>query len=125
NVKKKDLLEIYPRPQLKVVPLASKQSLSSFVSQYGLLRVTEVKLIDPNDEADNNEFFRQVREQKLNIGSKATSIRHSNSTGLNKAAAVEQLEAAAAQGNSEIKLEGTDRSGVKLRGDNHHFKIST
>ncbi|GHC12555.1 hypothetical protein [Cerasicoccus arenae] len=125
KVTKKQILSKYPWPSLEVVPLASEQSLEAFVSKYDLLKSLEIKLVEPNDEIDDEDFFDALRSRKDSIKSSNTVLRHSSSKGLDKAEAVEQLKAVVSQGNQKIKMDGTDSYGDKLSGNNESFKIKT
>lgn len=125
KLKKKSILSKYPRPHLEVIPLASEQSLESFVSKYDLLRSLEIKLVEPNDEIDNEDFFDALRSRKDSINSASTVLKHSNTKGLDKNETVTQLKAVASRGNQKIKMDGVDEYGDKLSGNNESFKVKT
>jgi agmatine/peptidylarginine deiminase len=105
--------------------LASKETLSAFVNKYNVLKSVEVQLRDTNSEIDNEPFFDRVRQEKNAIGSKKTSVKHTNPEGLDKEIAIEQLSIAAPQGSYLIRLDGEDDGGDRLRGNNDDFKIRT
>jgi hypothetical protein len=123
RITKKEILKEYPFPSVDIIPLSSKASLEDFVGQYRKLKIVEAKLIETNAEIDLNGLFRDVRGSMNEIGSKSTIIRHQNSEGLNAESAILQLNAAAGQGNTYIKLDGEDINGDTLKGDNHKFKL--
>ena len=124
-VTKGELWKETPMPTVELVPLASKETLTSFVNKYEVLKSVEVQLRDTNSEIDNAPFFERVRHEKDAIGSTKTSVKHTNAEGLDKAVAIEQLSVAAPQGNYLIRFDGLDDSGDRLRGNNDDFKIKT
>ncbi len=112
-----------PWPDLKIVPLASKESLDKFIDRYRTLKRVQVQLLDTNSEGNNDPFFDQARKKKKAIGSKKTIIQHQNDEGLDKNEATAQLKSATAQGNNFVKLDGEDKKGDKLVGNNEDFNI--
>lgn len=122
---KKYIVQQFPHPTLEVIPLASEQSLEAFIRKYDLLRSLEIKLVEPNDEIDNEDFFQALRSRKESINSASTVLKHTNSKGLDKEETVEQLKAVASQGIQKIKMDGNDEYGDKLSGNNESFKIKT
>lgn len=120
---KKALREEFPPPTLDVIPIAGEAELQDFVAQYEILKRAEVELVSTNDEIDNDEFFQQVRQRKEEAGAARTKLTHSNPRGLQKEHIFEQLDAAAQQGNSRIKLAGNDAAGDSLVGSNESFRI--
>lgn len=123
KISKRRLVELYPYPNIEIIPLSSETSLSQFISKYQILRRVEARLVETNQELDMNHFFAAVREKKDEIGSKATTLTHYSPGGLSKEEAIHQLNAATNQGNTKIKLEGKDSQGDTLRGNNDSFKI--
>ncbi|QXE88119.1 hypothetical protein KP003_06895 [Geomonas nitrogeniifigens] len=112
-----------PYPSIDLIPLSSKATLEDFIGQYRKLKSVEAKLIGTNSEIDLNGLFAGIRGTMDDIGSKSTIIRHQNSDGLNAQSALEQLNAAAGQGNTYINLNGEDLNGDNLKGDNNNFKL--
>lgn len=125
HVTKQELNQDTPWPTVNLVPIGTRESLASFINQYDILKSVEVQLLDTNSEIDNAPFFEKVREQKDAIGSKKTVVRHTNTDGLDKDVASEQLSNAAIQGNHQIKFDGLDEAGDRLKGNNEDFKIKT
>lgn len=125
HISKTDLNIATPRPSVELVPIGSKESLASFLEQFQTLKSVEVQLLDTNSEIDNAPFFEKVREQKDAIGSKKTIVRHTNPEGLDKDVAIEQLSVAAPQGNYQIRFDGLDDAGDRLKGNNEDFKVKT
>lgn len=124
RVTKASIIKEIPYPSVEVIPLSSGTSLERFVNQYKVLKTVEAKLVETNDELDMDGLFQNFRSSMYDIGSKRTVIRHHNKDGLSKEAAISQLTAASAQGNTIVKLDGQDTNGDTLRGDNNNFKIT-
>ncbi|MNU97733.1 hypothetical protein D3C71_878200 [compost metagenome] len=122
--KKQLMIDTFP-PTLELIPLTSAQSIDSFVRQYEILSSVTYKFSDRNDEHDNEGFFEAVQRQKDEVNSKTTTIRHSNSEGLDKDSVIEEVQAATVQGNQKVTLVGKDSSGTELRGDNEHFQLKS
>lgn len=125
KVTKKQLMIDNAPPTLELIPLTSAQSIDSFVRQYEVLSSVTYKFSDRNDEHDNEGFFEAVQRQKDEVGSKTTTIRHSNSEGLDKESVIDEVQAATVQGNQKVTLVGKDSSGTELRGDNENFKLKS
>lgn len=122
--KKQLLLDNFP-PTVEIIPLTSARSVEDFVKQYEILSSVSYKFSDRNDEQDNEGFFRAVQRQKDEVGSKSTTVKHSNSQGLDKDSVVEEVQAATAQGNQKVILVGKDSSGTILKGDNTDFQLKS
>jgi hypothetical protein len=116
------LRELIPPPTLEVVPLANEDTLRDFVNRFKILQSATVRLLKRNAELDNDDFFESVRSKGKKAGAETATITYKNVEGLAKAGVVGQLEAALS-GNAEIKLEGQDQLGQKLRGSNEEFKV--
>jgi hypothetical protein len=112
-------------PTLDLIPLTSAQDIDTFVRQYDVLSSVTYKFSDRNDEHDNEGFFEAVQRQKDEVGSKSTTIKHSNSDGLDKDRVIEEVQAATVQGNQKVTLVGKDSSGTILRGDNKEFQLKS
>jgi hypothetical protein len=126
NVPRNQIYRQYPAPSLEIVSLTGEGSLREFIGRYDLLKMVEIKLLSTNNEADNNGFFDAARKIKDEANSETTTIRHQNSQGgLSKVAVTQQVESAIGQGNSKIRLDGRDRQGNTLKGNNETFKVSS
>lgn len=122
--KKRDFEELHPRPDLEVVPLPSEASLAEFIERYAILKSVKVELLSTNAEIDNNPLFRNMRESKKEIGAQKSTLVHQNTKdGLNKEKALQQLRAAASEGNSRFQLSGEDTLGDTLKGDTESLRI--
>lgn len=123
RVTKKDLNEATPRPTLELIPLTSEDSIEAFVRKYRILKTIEISLSDRNDENDNNPFFEEMQKRKDAIGSTKTLVKHTNSKGLDKDEAINEIAEATEQGNQNVKLSGIDNDGDILRGNNENFQL--
>ncbi len=120
---KKRLYELLPPVDLEIVALSNDESLRTFVARFKTLQSATLRLVRPNAELDNDDFLAAVREKGDAVGSETSSLVYRNSEGLIKSQIVDQLEAAASGGNTEIKLDGKDKAGQTLRGSNDEFKV--
>jgi len=118
-----DLLEEHPKPSLDIIPLSSDQSIETFIKQYELLKVLEIKLSDRNDENDNDPFFDQMQKRKDALKSSVSVIRHANAKGLDKNEAISEISEATEQGNQSVRLSGIDYEGDVLKGNNDKFQL--
>lgn len=123
RVTKKELYEQSPRPTLELIPLTSEDSIEAFIRKYSILKVIEISLSDRNDESDNDPFFEELQKRKDAIGSKNSIVKHSNSKGLDKDKAINEISEATTQGNQNVKLSGIDEEGDTLRGNNEQFQL--
>jgi len=120
---KKALREQFPSPEVSVIPIAGQDELRGFIDRYEIIRSAEIRLFDTNDELDNEDLIRKVRESKQAVHAKTTTLSHNSQDGLEKDGLYDQLDAAARQGSSRIRLKGRDSGGGELIGDNHEFRI--
>lgn len=125
KIPRNQLLSKHFPPTLDIIPLTSAQSVEQFVKQYEVLRSVSYKFSDRNDDQDNEGFFRAVQKQKDDVGSRATTVKHSNREGLDKSAIIEEVQAATLQGNQKVTMIGKDSSGNELKGDNNDFQLKT
>ncbi|WP_420347214.1 hypothetical protein [Pelagibius sp.] len=124
KISKKALREEHPKPSLVVVPLASRSSIDDFLHQYKTLRLVELTLLRPNQEIQGGEWWQQLRDKNHAIGAEKTKIVHRNPKGLQADEASKEIHDAAAAGNQTVKLDGKDRQGNILRGNNESFRYS-
>lgn len=120
---KKWLRELLPPVHLEILALSNDEQLRAFVARFKTLQSATLRLIKPNSELDNDDFLAQVRGKAEEAGSQTSSLVYKNPDGLNKTQIVAQFETAAAEGNTEIKLDGKDKVGQTLRGSNAEFKV--
>jgi hypothetical protein len=123
KVSRKDLMKDIPPPNVEVIALSSKGSLEDFIGQFDMLNEVRIRLIDPNDELDNEELFDDLLQSKALLGAKTTELVHRNPDGLSKDKAIEQLSGIVQKGNTEVRVGGKDQSGGTLRGNNDNFKF--
>lgn len=125
KITKKSLSEEFPRPTIELVPLTSESDIESFVKKYETLKVLEIKLLDRNDENDNDAFFEELQKRKDDLKSKISVVRHSSPEGLDIQQAVDEITEATQQGNQKVTLAGIDQNGDVLRGNNEKFQVRT
>ncbi len=123
RVTKIRLHELVGATALEIVPLSNEETLRSFLQLFKKLQVATVRLVKPNSELDNDDFIEGLREKSEAVGSRNSTLTYRNSDGLIRDKVAEQLEVAATDANTEIKLEGIDATGRSLRGSNDEFKI--
>lgn len=123
KITKTRLAELVGAVDLEVVPLSNEESLRKFLERFKVLQAASLRLVKPNSELDNDDFIDEFRTKADAVGSKNSSLNYRNPDGLIKSQIAGQLDAAAADANTEIKLEGKDAAGQVLRGSNHEFKI--
>ncbi len=123
RITKVRLNELLGPVDLELVPLSNEENLRKFLERFQLLQAATLRLVKPNSEIDNDEFLKQIRTKSDDVGSKTSTLTHRNPEGLVKAKVLGQLQAAAAEANTEIKLEGKDALGQVLRGSNEQFKV--
>lgn len=123
QVTKSRLNELVGATELEIVPLSNEETLRSFLQLFQKLQVATVRLVKPNSELDNDDFIEGFRDQSDAVGSRNSTLSYRNPEGLIQEKVAEQLEIAAADANTEIKLAGVDATGRSLRGSNNEFKI--
>ncbi len=122
RVTKAALLAEFPRPTLEIVPLASHESLVEFIKRFKTLQSLTIRLIKPNNEINNEDFFEALRENSDKLGSSASTLTYRNAEGLSKHTAASHAQAAA-DGNAELKFSGRDETGQQLSGSNEDFRV--
>ncbi len=111
-----------PIPEVSVIPLVSRESLKTFVDRFEILKNLKVQLAPTNNELDNEDFFKNLRKRKEEVGSTTTVVVHRNNAGLNKQGCLEHVEAAK-QGNAFVEMRGVDAQGDELVGTNSEFSV--
>lgn len=111
-------------PTLEIIPLTGKESISAFVNQFSVLKTIEFRIVKPNAEIDGHEVFKQLRGISDDLKSTNTRLRASNPDGLDKTSSKKTISEATEQGNQEVTLDGVDKDGNKLKGNNDELKIS-
>lgn len=122
RITKAALLAEFPRPTLEIVPLASQESIAEFIKRFKTLQSMTIRLIKPNNEINNEGFFKALRGNSDKLGSSASTLTYRNSDGLSKQTAASHAEAAA-DGNAELKFSGKDQAGQQLSGSNEDFRV--
>ena len=81
-------------------------------------------LNDRNSEIDGEDMFRQMQETSDEAGGQG-KFEITNNEGLNQKVIAKEANKATIQGNQNIILLGTDKSGKRLKIDNEDVKIQT
>lgn len=124
KITKKSLSNEFPKATLDIVPLGGKSSIKDFIQRFDLLQTVTIKLLETNNELDNNEFFRMLRKQQELTNSDKTKLEFGSKHGLDKEYMEDQLAIAIGQGNANVNLEGKDNQGNVIKGNNDSFKIN-
>ena len=119
----KKLREVYPDPTLQIIPMASSNTIGTFIKQYKTLKEIKIKFNRTNDELSFHGFFSKIEEGRDALNSENTTLIHGSSTGLAIDKSVEFLTPIAEEGNQEISLDGVDKNGNRLRGNNDEFNF--
>jgi hypothetical protein len=123
KITKKQLIAENPVPSLEVIPISGDEEIEAFLRRYRLLKKIEFRLINPNDEIDGGELFKDIREYFDALDPDTTTIETKSSDGLDVDEALPRIQAATATANQEVKLTGKDHDGNVLKGDNNEFQI--
>jgi hypothetical protein len=121
---KKDLLRMFPYPDVELTPLGSQDSIHSFLQKFKRIESVTANLLETNSEFDNDGMFRSLRNSQKRMRSVRTSLHYVNKKqGLSPAETEEQLTVLSKQGNHSMRVTGVDSSGEKLEGNNDSFKV--
>ena len=124
GVTKKSLYEAHPLPTLDVIPLAGRDDIEQFMRRYEVLKRIDFRLVRPNDDIDAGEILSQVRKFGQELNSATIGVSMANRGGLDMETAVEAVASATKGGNQEVKLNGVDKDGNRLSGNNQKFQIN-
>ena len=113
-----------PSPTLEVIPLASEESIDTFLDRYGILKYFEMKLITPNDEINAGKLFNSLKDSLIDAGAENTKVVSRSKDGFKTKKVAKILKSAAKTGNEDFVLKGVDESGNELIGDAESFKIN-
>jgi hypothetical protein len=113
---------LHPYPEVDVVPLSNPESIIAFIGRFGILRHLEFAVLRPNQEIRAAEMWQGIEERRRRLDARRTIVAHDNGEGLDRTAAVEEIQEAAATGNERVRVSGKDLAGNPLKGDNEHMK---
>ncbi|QDT83832.1 hypothetical protein [Gimesia chilikensis] len=119
---KKKIRELFPIPDVDVVPLVASESLKEFLERFKQLKILKVELAATNNEIDNDEFFRLWRKINNGMDGKKSVVSYRSNEGLDTEGCYEYVEAAK-QGNALVELKGEDQKGDNLVGTNENFSV--
>lgn len=122
KVTKKAVRELFPVPDVDVVPLVASESLKQFLGRFDKLKTLKIELAPTNNEIDNSGFLKKLRSVSGGTGSKKTVVVQQNNEGLDTKGCQKYAEAAK-QGNAFVEMIGVDKNGDDLRGTNENFSV--
>lgn len=125
RVTKKALYDEHRAPTLEVIPLAGQESVEEFMRRYAVLKRIDFRLIRPNDDIVAADILAQLRGWGDEMNSDSVGVSMANGQGLDIDAGVDAVVAATGAGNQRVTLNGVDRYGNKLSGNNEQFHISS
>jgi hypothetical protein len=120
---KKQLYHEIPHPVVEVVPLASKESIEEFLRTFERIKRLEFKILPTNQEWQMGSTFEAIRQMRQSLDARDTKLVHQNPAGLDRQKVAEQINEAAATGNSEVELTGTTPEGNRVKGNNRDFSL--
>lgn len=122
---RKNFIETYGLPSLRITPLSSETKLAEFIKSYKKLETVKVTLKARNDENDHAGFIDVLQNKSDAVDSQSTNLVYENKKdGLNKEQITHQLSDLTKQGNQTIKLIGLSEKDEILKGNNENFKIT-
>lgn len=126
KVTKKELVEKYPYPELRVTTLTDPTGLKEYINLFEKIDELKISLLLTNDEEINNDdFWKTIEKTNNRLGGKKASTRFTNrENGLNKDEVYVQSNSASELANSEIQINGLDTGGGILKGNNDDFQLS-
>jgi hypothetical protein len=122
-ISKKQLYYEIPHPMVAVVPLSSRESIQEFLRKFERIKRLEFKILPTNQEWQMGATFEAIRQMRKSLDARDTKLVHQNPAGLDKQNVDEQVNEAAATGNSEVELTGTTPEGDRLKGNNQDFSL--
>ncbi len=120
---KKELYLEFPKVNLEIVPLGGKSNIRDFVQRFEILESVKIKLLETNNELDNNDFFKELRKKQKLSNSDKVQLEYNSKHGLSKEYITDELSAATSQGIANVALTGKDHQGNEIKGNNDSFKI--
>lgn len=117
-------LKEFPIVEITLTPLTNQKTLSENIYLFTKLKKVTFILNDRNSEIDGEDMFRQMQEVSDESGGQG-KFEITNKEGLNQKVIAKEANKATIQGNQKIILQGTDKSGNRLKIDNEDVKIQT
>ncbi len=114
-----------PSPELEIVPMMSTGSLVAFLDRFELIQNLTIRVAEVNNEFDNSELIKDLRESHRRMQSKQTELKYKNtSDGLVRDEVSAELEAVG-KGTGHVNVIGRDSSGRRIEGNNDHFGVKS
>jgi hypothetical protein len=123
KIKKADVYDLIPKPELKLVPLSGKDSVRDFIARYSKLQSVKIVVLRRNKDIDPAKTMDELDELAQLTGAPNAKLSISNSIGLDTDGVAELVEDVSASGNQVVKLDGVDLDGAKLAGSNDDFSL--
>lgn len=126
HITKKDLIKKYPHPSLRVTPLTDSKGLHEFIGKFQKINKLVITLLPTNNEDINNDgFWNDLDDTRDKMGSKKARIDFANNKdGLETQEVLKQSGFATKLANSEIRINGFDKHGGTLKGNNKDFSLT-
>lgn len=123
---KMKLVQMYPYPDLRITPLTDPQGLKQFLDKFSKIGRLGISLVPTNSETlDNDGFWKDLEKADNQIGAKRTTVTFNNkSDGLNSEEVFKHCEKASKLANSKLNLNGVDKHGGTLKGNNEDFSLT-
>ena len=115
--------QIFPSPELEIVPLSSDDSLEDFLKKFKVLQAVRFQFVKTNDEIDNTKLFEEVRHQGEDIGSDATELVHTSEKGLQKEKVREKFSEVLNRGTVAARFRGKDEHNHPVAGTPDQYAI--
>lgn len=109
-------------PELSILPIMSGDSVKKFIARFETIKRLRVGIAPVNNEPDLKPAVRYLRKSRENLRSTDSYVVHANKAGLDKDA-VEDEVSAVKKGIGTARIEGLDKNGVKLKGDQRNFGL--
>jgi hypothetical protein len=121
---KADLLREIPPPEVTATPILLHSDIEAFVKRFARIRKIAIEIAPTNDEPDNEEFFKALRENGNAINAKKSRVEYvaTPNESLDPKAAILQVKAAQ-NGQATFSIAGEDRAGNVLTGDNDELRM--
>ena len=117
-------LKEFPIVEITLTPLTNQKTLNENIYLFNKLKKVTFILNDRNSEIDGEDMFRQMQETSDEAGGQG-KFEITNNEGSNQKVIAQEANKATIQGNQNIILLGTDKSGKRLKIDNEDVKIQT
>lgn len=123
RVTKKSLLEAHPKQKINIVPLSGDGSIREFIDRFETLKSLDITVLRRNKEVDPAETMNELDQLAQLTGAPNAKLSVTNNDGLQQAGVAKLVEQIAESGNQIVKIDGVDKDGEKLSGNNNDFSF--